>query len=202
MTLFGRSRRQAWGTKVVYERVDDARGNKVGAAVHDIGSTNVLTLLVVPTPQGGIHEVSSRIECQNSNPFTWTHSFHIVDGTLLDVGRTDQMPAFCVPMWAEFAVASYLAEHDKHEPIECSVIDESTGDAHPAVFAWSGHDSVVWSVDGAVRCRHGVTDGEITVSEWPGFTSVRESDEDELLRSISAQIRYRVVDFVRGIESR
>ncbi|CBL56415.1 Hypothetical protein PFR_JS23_1338 [Propionibacterium freudenreichii] len=47
-----------------------------------------------------------------------------------------------------------------------------------------------------------MTDGEITVSEWPGFTSVRVSDEDELLRGISAQIRYRVVDFVRGIESR
>ncbi|MFC6399816.1 hypothetical protein [Propionibacterium freudenreichii] len=40
------------------------------------------------------------------------------------------------------------------------------------------------------------------MSEWPGFTSVRVSDEDELLRGISAQIRYRVVDFVRGIESR
>ncbi|MFZ2625219.1 MAG: hypothetical protein WAX29_08295 [Propionibacterium sp.] len=189
------SRRAAWGTRTVYNRVDDGRGRKVGAVVHEIGTTSVLTLAVYPT-DGHVTEVSSRIECTRANPFSWTYSFHLVDGRLVDLDRTPQMPDPCIPGWAEFAVASYLAEHTGHPPLDCSVIDELTGLVHPARFAWTAKDTVTWTVDGAVRCRHSIRGGEIVRSEWGSLTSVIVRDEDELLAGIAPEIRHSVVDFV------
>ena len=195
------SRKTAWGTRTVYNRVDDEQGHKVGAVVHEIGTTSVLTLAVYPTDDH-LTEVSSRIECTRANPFTWTYSIHLVDGRLTDLDRTPQMPDPCVPSWAEFAVASYLAEHSGHPPMECSVIDELTGAVHPARFAWTAKNTVIFTIDGKIRCRHTIHGGKIIRSEWGRLTSLVVRDEDELLAGIAPEIRHSVVDFVNDAERR
>lgn len=190
-----RSRRAAWGTRTVYTRVDDENGHKVGAVVHEIGTTTVLTLAVYPR-DGQIRQVSSRVECTRANPFTWTYTIHLVDGRLVDLDRTPQMADPCIPGWAQFAVASYLAEHSGHPPMDCAIIDELTGQAHPGRFAWTARDTVTWTVEDRIRCQHTVRNGEIVRTGWGRFTSVVVRDEDELLAGLAPQIRYSVVDFV------
>lgn len=203
MALFGRSRRQAWGTDLVFERINDAQGTKVGAIVHDIGATNVLTLAVFPH-RGEMTEVSARIECENANPFTWTHSFHMVNGKLYDIGRTDQMPDSCVPLWAEYAVAAYMASHEGHEPMECTMLHELDGELHDARFSWEGNEAVLWQMDGELQARHEVQSSRITMTSWntidEDLVSLRVPSEEELLAGIAPTIRYRVIDFVNDTD--
>ncbi|SER56106.1 hypothetical protein SAMN05443377_102161 [Propionibacterium cyclohexanicum] len=199
--MLRQSRRAAWGTRTVFKRVDDRKGHKVGAVIHEIGTTTVLTLAVYPR-SGRVIQVSSRVECTRANPFTWSYAVHLVNGHLIDVDRTATMPSPCVPSWAEFAVASYLAEHSGHPAIDCWVIDEPTGQPYASRFAWSSGDELTWSVEGGVRVRHAVRGQEIVRSEWGELTSVVVRDEDELLAGIAPEIRYSVVDFVNDAARR
>ncbi|WP_316667321.1 hypothetical protein [uncultured Propionibacterium sp.] len=201
MALFGRERRAAFGTRQIFERLDNARGAKVGAVVHDLGATNVLTFSVMPV-EGGLVEVSSRIECENANPFTWTHALTRVDNRLHDLERTADMPDPSVPVWAEYAIANYLADKSGHHPIECTMIDEITGERRRAVFAWAEPETITWTLDGVLHRRYTVDSGQIVSSEQGALTAMLVADEDDLLSDIDPGIRYRVIDFMRDANRR
>lgn len=201
MAFSGRDRRAAFGVRRIFERLTNAQGTTVGAVVHDLGATNVLTFAVTPV-DGELVEVSSRIECKNANPFTWTHALTRVDDRLHDLERTDDMPSPCVPVWAEYAIAHYLADKPEHAPIECTMIDEITGEQHRAVFAWTEPGTLTWTLDGVLRRRYTVVSDRITSSEQGALTAVRVPGEDALLSGMDQGIRYRVTDFMRDANER
>lgn len=184
------------GTKVVYMRIDDARGNTVGASVHGIGATTVISSAVYPVG-GRLSTVNSRVECARADPFTWTHCFHLVDGRLIERGRTPEMGEQCIPRWAQFAVASYLAGHKDHLPMECTAIDELTGLGKPSRFELTRQGTISWSVDGVEHCQYWIRSGEISASRWDDLSGCVVSDQDELFAGLPPEIRKDLVGFVK-----
>lgn len=201
MALIGRERRAAFGTRLIFEGLVNAQGDKVGAIVHDLGATNVLSFSVRPV-DGELVEVSSRIECKNANPFTWTHALTRVDDRLHDLERTPDMPDPCVPGRTEYAIANYLADKPEHAPIACTMINEITGGRHRAVFARTGPGTITWTLDEALRRRYTVASERIVSSEQGALTAVLAADEDDLLSDIAPAIRYRVIDFMKDANRR
>ncbi|RLP10960.1 hypothetical protein [Propionibacterium australiense] len=201
MAFSGRDRRAAFGTRRIFERLTNAQGTTVGAVVHDLGATNVLTFAVMPI-DGTLVEVSSRIECRNANPFTWTHALTRIDDRLHDLERTPDMPSPCVPVWAEYGIAHYLADKPAHAPISCTMIDEITGERHEAAFAWTEPGIITWTLDGVLRRRYTVVSEQIVSSEQGGLTAVLVTGEDALLSGMDQEIRYRVIDFIKDANER
>lgn len=201
MAFFRREHRAAPGTRLVFERLVTARTVPVGAVVHVLGATRVLSFSVTPA-DGHLVEVSSRIECRNANPFTWTHAVTRVDDRLHDLERTADMPDPCVPGRASYAIAVYLADKPEHRPIGCTMIDEFTAEPRPAVFAWAGPRTLTWTLDGTVHRRYTVVGDEIASRERGSLIAVRAADEDELLSDASPEVRHRVTAFLRDVKRR